>query len=522
MKAIIFTGYERTGGLERVSGAYRLATVLRREGWDVEVIDFFYWWKLDHLKELIKQRSQGSAINWIGFSCTWINYATDEFQSRINDFLMWVKQNYPNIITMAGGQNPSLHFPMYTNVDYVIAGYGEIAMPQVLKHIYSNGKIKGIPRKNGWYVDANSFYPAWPISDLSIEYEPRDFIHPGETLALEFSRGCKFSCAFCNFPILGVKEDTTRDLKILEAELKRNYDQYGVTNYQVADETLNDRDEKLAKIGKIVKDSGIDFNFNAFIRADILFSRPQQLELLAEAGVWGHYYGIESLNHESAKSVGKGMHPDKIKQGLIDTETYFNTHLGKFRGTVSLIYGLPHETKETALDGIRWLENNWSNQSVVAFPLNINLIGNKSKIDSDYEKYGYRILKEEKRSTLFNRHNFFPNDIVIWENDHMNMYDAIELVNNQLGLMTTTDVVNPNGSVTAAKWKVDSWQLWGLMGIQKDMNIDLKTMLRFPDIELRKVDPNDTDLFKLVQIKKQMRDRSDKIRNEYIIKKLSI
>jgi Cft2 family RNA processing exonuclease len=54
MHAIIFTGYERSGGLERVSGAYRIATTLRREGWDVEVIDFFYHWDIDQLKDLIK------------------------------------------------------------------------------------------------------------------------------------------------------------------------------------------------------------------------------------------------------------------------------------------------------------------------------------------------------------------------------------------------------------------------------------------------------------------------------------
>lgn len=536
MKAIIFTGYERTGGLERVSGAYRLATVLRREGWDIEVVDFFYRWSLDQLKELIKSRNAASSINWIGFSCTWINYASTEFQSRINDFLIWVKQNYPDIITMAGGHNPSLHFPMYDNVDYIVAGYGEVAVPAVLKYIYGNGKIKGIPRKNGWYVDGNTFYPAWPISDLSIEYEYRDFIHPGETLALEFSRGCKFSCAFCNFPILGVKEDTTRDLKILEAELKRNYDQYGVTNYQVADETLNDRDEKLAKIGKIVKDSGIDFNFNAFIRADILFSRPQQLELLAEAGVWGHYYGIESFNHESAKAVGKGMHPDKIKQGLIDTEKYFDTHLGKFRGTVSLIYGLPHETPQTILDGLDWLETHWRRQSVIAFPLNINLTGTKSKIDNDYEKYGYRIIKEEKQEKLYNRHNFFPNDIVVWENDHMDMYDAINLVNRQLGKDTTSNIFYQSRIKTfSGRWMVDSWQLWGLMGVQKDMNLDLRTVLNLPEMNVVPIrgnvvnygnkldtDRSDLDLIHFLKIKDSMQKRSSEIRDEYIRKKLSL
>lgn len=499
MKAIIFTGYERSGGIERVSGAYRIATVLRRHGWDIEVIDFFYMWSLEQLKELIKIRSQAGKIDWIGFSATWINYASDDLQQMINDFLVHVKGVYPHIKTMAGGQNPSLHFPMYNNIDYVIAGFGEVAVLEVLKYIYSNGTIKGIPRKNGWYVDANSFYQAWPISDLTVEYQPRDFINQGETLALEFSRGCKFACAFCNFPILGVKEDTTRDLTLLTDELKRNYGQYGVTNYQVADETLNDRDEKLAKIGDIAKNIGFELNFNAFIRADILFSRPQQLELLAEARVWGHYYGIETFNHETGKAIGKGMHPDRVKQGLLDTEKFFNDHVGRYRGTVSLVYGLPHETQQSLLDAQEWLKKNWIQQSVIAFPLNISLTGNKSKIDENYEKYGYELVGKEKRDELYNRLNFFANELTIWKNSHMDMYDAIRLSTKIREEFCGT---------------VDSWQLWALLGVMKDMGITWDTILNFRELEGDKIDP--------LRLKNKMQDRSREIKRQYIIKKLSI
>jgi len=432
MNAIIFTGYERSGGIERVSGAYRIATVLRREGWDVEVVDFFYYWNLDQLKELIKIRNQKNKIDWIGFSTTWINYSSEPVQQMMIDFIEYVKLNYPDTKVIAGGQNPSTHFKIYDNIDYIIGGFGEVAIKELLKSLYSNGpRIKGVPRKKGWYVDANAFYQAWPISDLSVDYEDRDFITSRETLALEFSRGCKFACTFCNFPVLGVKEDTTRDIDNLKDELQRNYDRFGVSTYQVADETLNDRDEKLAKIGNVVKSLDFDVNFDAFIRGDILFSRPQQLELLAEARVWGHYYGIETLNHQTGKLIGKGLHPDKIKQGLLDTKNYFYKNIGPYRGTVSLIYGLPEETPETILSGLDWLCNNWNDQSVIAFPLNISLTGKKSKLDENYGKYGYNIMSVEKRE-LYNRHNFFANDLTIWENKNMNMYDAIDLVDTQI------------------------------------------------------------------------------------------
>ena len=98
MKAIIFTGYEKSCGLERVGGAYRIATVLRREGWDVEVIDFFYRWNLNQLKELIKIRNQAGKISWVGFSATWINYSSSPVQQMIIDLLRHIKTEYPDIV----------------------------------------------------------------------------------------------------------------------------------------------------------------------------------------------------------------------------------------------------------------------------------------------------------------------------------------------------------------------------------------------------------------------------------------
>jgi hypothetical protein len=515
MHAIIFTGYERSSGVERVSGAYRIATVLRKEGWDVEVIDFFYHWNIDQLKDLIKSRNEKYTVDWIGFSTTWINYSTETVQRNMKDLLRFVKKSYPNIVTLAGGQNPSVHFDIYDDIDYIIAGFGEVATKAVLKYIFSNGPaIKGIPRKNGWYVDANAFYQAWPISDLSVEYQERDFIYPNETLALEFSRGCKFSCAFCNFPVLGVKEDTTRDINSLREELRRNYGLYGVTNYQVADETLNDRNEKLEKIGDIVEEMPFDLNFNAFIRGDILFSKPEQLELLARARVWSHYYGIETFNHETGKIIGKGMHPDKIKEGLLRTKEYFYKNLGLYRGTVSLVYGLPKESKESILSGLDWLCKNWNDQNVISFPLNISLTGNKSKIDENYEKYGYTLMGQEQRE-LDNRHNFFSNDLTIWENEHMNMYDAIELVDHQIN--------------TFKPGYVDAWKLFSLLPLTDSLEHALSITEAKAIKDYSHFDMNTPSHGGGGTIgrsggpdQEPLRARAKQIKTEYIEKKLSI
>ena len=96
-------------------------------------------------------------------------------------------------------------------------------------------------------LSANDQYSAFPMKSLNVIYEDRDYIQPYEWLGIEFARGCKFSCDFCNFPVLGVKGDYSRDADDFGIQIKDAYDRFGVTNYLVADETFNDRTEKIAK-----------------------------------------------------------------------------------------------------------------------------------------------------------------------------------------------------------------------------------------------------------------------------------
>jgi hypothetical protein len=307
---------------------------------------------------------------------------------------------------------------------------------------------------------------------------------------------------------------STRDIDSLREELQRNYYLYGITNYQVADETLNDRDEKLEKIAEVVKSLNFDVNFSAFIRADILFSRPQQLKLLADARVWAHYYGIETFNHETGKLIGKGMHPDKIKEGLLNTKKFFNEYLGLYRGTVSLVYGLPKETKESILSALSWLCENWADQNVVTFPLNISLTGNKSKIDENYEKYGYTIMGQEKRK-LYNRHNFFSNDLTIWENNNMNMYDAIDLVDKEI-----------------ADFKpgfLDSWKLFSMMSLTDSLEQALSLNEADATVDMSHFHKPNAGHGELGTITKTnsvtqepLRQKAKDIKSDYITKKLSL
>jgi hypothetical protein len=178
----------------RTSGSYRIATELRSAGWDVEVVDFFYFWKLEELKTLAKDRITTNT-KFIGFS-----HIFSEWPVLAEDFTTWLKETYPEI-KIIFGCNAYKNFNT-KNIDYYVAGYGELALTALLEYLFSNGKRPIItPIDDNKVIEAQKYYAATPWREPNIFYEDRDFIQPHEWLGIEFSRGCKFKCAYCNFPV---------------------------------------------------------------------------------------------------------------------------------------------------------------------------------------------------------------------------------------------------------------------------------------------------------------------------------
>lgn len=468
MHALIFTGMPRNNKnhLEhhRAAGAYRLATYLRRQGWDIEILDFLESWTLEELKEYAQSRVN-SKTQWVGFGATF-----PVWNPVIAEFLAWVKTTWPHITIIAGGAQSH----MYRGADWYVYGFGERAVEALLKHLAGTltEPLKYRLGPNGKKaIYGNSDYPSYPMADLSIVYEDRDFIKANETLVTELGRGCRFKCSFCNFPILGVKEDHTRSADNFRDELQLNYDNWGVTNYMLADETVNDYTEKLIKFSNAVDQLNFRPTLNGFARADLLVSRPQDWDIMIQMGFVGHHYGIESTNPETLKLIGKGMHPDRLLPGLLAARQYFKSH-SLYRATMSLIVGLPKETPETWQKTKMWILKNWKGDSSVTYPLFIPAEGETqtpSLLTEHWSKYGYRKLdtnyfdqvsqyiKDNGSTKKLQDSIYLTADLsskdsgMNWENDHWSRLSATVEVGNWLH--TYQDYNTPD------IWSIGQWFL---------------------------------------------------------------
>ena len=272
----------------------------------------------------------------------------------------------------------------------------------------TTGKLKYYQVGNKKIFNCQKHYPAFPKKEVSISYEDRDFIESWEVLPIEAARGCIFQCAFCNFPILGVREDHSRDEEDFYNELKENYDRWGTEHYVFSDETVNDYHEKLERYASVIKRLPFKPRFGGFARGDLIAGRKKSWDTYIELGFMGHFYGIESMHRPAAKAIGKGMEVGRLQDGLLEFKEYALKNHDYYAGYISLIAGLPNETFETLDNTYDWLMKNWKDNFSTISPLGLPApvftgdhayieqeMNAFSLIQKDPSKYGYKVIEKD-------------------------------------------------------------------------------------------------------------------------------
>jgi len=197
---------------ERALWPHRVASFLRKHDWDAEVIDFTAFWKLEELQELVISRTTNKTVMFC-FGTAFLN----PWSPYLNDFISWLKEKYPNIPVVVGGQNALV--TKADNVDYWVDSYGENAILALCKHLLGTlgSQLLTDPSffGNKKVIRGLHHYPSAPLESYLIDYEARDFMDPFDCPQIETARGCMFSCSYCNFPIIGQAKDVVVLLEVI-------------------------------------------------------------------------------------------------------------------------------------------------------------------------------------------------------------------------------------------------------------------------------------------------------------------
>jgi len=433
---------------ERILWTHRVAMFLRMHDWDAEVVDFTAFWKLHELQELVRSRVSNKTVMFC-FGTAFLN----PWSPYLNDFIAWLKKEYPDIPIVVGGNNAMV--TPAENVDYWVDSYGENAVLALCKHLIGTlgaplltdpaffGSKKVI---RGLY-----HYPSAPLDSYLVDYENRDFMMPWECPQIETARGCMFSCSYCNFPIIGQAKDVSVSKEEFKRQLQTGYEKWGIKNWRVMDETFNDRPEKLQKYADAVDELDYDTWICGFARGDLVVKHRDHWDTYIRLGFLGHSMGIETFNKEAGKLVRKGMDPERLQDGLLEFQSYTDIHAPRrYRANIQMICGIPGESVESWNESLQWLNTNWTRQSASAHILEVpdydETLTNQSRFTKELvsnglvkletrQNPGYEVSKDSDGNVIFKSTTprgggvgSTRNDIVIWKHKDMDWYQAEDLV----------------------------------------------------------------------------------------------
>ena len=169
------------------------------------------------------------------------------------------------------------------------------------------------------------------------------------------------------------------------------------------DDTFNDSIDKMRMMKEIQQEVDKPFTFWSYGRLDLLAASPEQISPMGEIGWNAVTFGIETLNRQSGRAIGKGADPEKLKQCLLLLKKLYP----KLHIQINLIVGLPHSTREDIKNSVDWLIDNSIADRLKIWPLAITDPRGKSfssSISKDPAKYGYEIVSSK------NGHYWWTND----------------------------------------------------------------------------------------------------------------
>lgn len=436
-------------GISRTTGAHRVATLLRKQGIDTDVIDFFLSFTVEEIKDILQL--YGKDLVMLGFSSSITYYPKD----LIKTIVEFVRKELPWVKIIVGGTN--VYSKDAPGADLYLEGFVEEAVDEIVNFVLDKPNSMNIESFNGKpTVRCTHSYPLKDFKKLETIYTDEDFIDPNETLVLEYSRGCIFKCKFCDFPLIGKnKNDYIRNDEDIIQELIRNYEQLGTTKYIISDDTFNDNEIKVDSLLRVSKQLPFKLSIMGFIRADLMHSRETTVGKLVEAGFKAMHFGIETFHPEASKLIGKAFSGTKMKDYLAEVK---KEHPRLFLHS-SFIVGLPYEDKDHLEKTFEWCDNAGVLDAWSTYPLNIPSQSGlvlSSYFADNWRMYGYKKIDET--------------DIrIIWENKFFNTYSAEQLSAELNARKYKNKKINPWSAFSIAAYGHDIDQL--LMTNKNDLDM---------------------------------------------------
>ncbi len=338
-------------------GIETLAPVLRKEGHSVRMFDTCHpGMRAKDIAEAARQeRPDVIALSFLSVTA----YPAMRTLARI------VKQANPDIPVIVGGAFASINSDRILSdcpyVDHVGVGEGEELLVDYLAHLDAPQAVAGLTWRRGGEVVKNAPRPLiqdldrFPYPDrttLPIDYVESLPLDVPAVLSLDkfctvqTSRGCPYSCVYCDIPSLSERRWRSRSAEHVLGELQQLSDQ-GYRSIYLTDDHFLLKRQRISDICNGIMERGLKFHWGCEGRVDSV--GVDQLPLMAKARCEMLAYGVEAGTQTTLDRLNKRQTLAQVEHAVGEAKKHGITRVHGF-----FVIGCPGESAEDIRETFRF------------------------------------------------------------------------------------------------------------------------------------------------------------------------
>ena len=325
-------------------GLAYLASILEKDNHTVNIVDMDgEALTIDDIPEIFnKEKPELVGITAVTPNLNYAINIADRFKKLDSQIVIAIGGPHPSVLP-----DEVISFP---SIDAVIRGEGEITLSEFVNKLKSDSlfEVLGTTQKKNSHIIKNADRPL--IKDLDTLPFParhllnlKNYHHPlmrkNRATTILTSRGCPYSCIYCNKSVFGNKFRPRSAKNVLD-EIEELINKYRIEEIHILDDTFNVDRERVIEIcqGIIGKKWPIKWATPNGIRADIFDN--EMANIMKKSGCYSVSFGIESGNQKTLDYIKKHLDISTIKKA------FKTAHDAGLETVAFMIVGFPNETKE--------------------------------------------------------------------------------------------------------------------------------------------------------------------------------
>jgi radical SAM superfamily enzyme YgiQ (UPF0313 family) len=338
-------------------GIQTLAPVLRQHGHHVRLFDTCHpQMQAEHIaREATAERPGAIALSFLS---TTTYPAVKQMARRL-------RSGAPGIPIIAGGAFASMNAPYILkdcpDIDCVGVGEGEELLPDYLNHLDDPGAVTGLVWRHGTEIVHNAPRPLirdldqFPYPDRTslpidyIESLPLDVpavLSLDKFCTVQTSRGCPYSCIYCDIPSLSKGKWRARSAEHVLGEMQQLND-LGYRSIYLTDDNFLLQRKRIHDICSGIIERTLEFHWGCEGRVDA--NAADQLPLMKQANCSFLAFGVEAGTQKVLDRLHKRQTLAQVERAVNEAKRHGIERVHGF-----FVVGSPGETKADMMDSFRF------------------------------------------------------------------------------------------------------------------------------------------------------------------------